>query len=177
MCAAIIALCVVGAGLFPAQPVAGHEVKTHAGMNRSQDAQAQSAAGQKPDSTTLYGASAIEQLKQDGQYHEFQMALNSLQQKLVIEDGKYSDEFGSAVAVDGDTVVVGARSEDFGTNENQGAVYIFTRSGGVWTQQQKLMATDGAMYDVFGWAVAISGDTVAIGAPGNTDTITDQGSV
>ena len=51
--------------------------------------------------------------------------------------------FGSSVAVQGDTIVVGACADDIGGNSDQGAAYVFTRSGTVWTQQQKLIAPDG----------------------------------
>ncbi|MDS4039713.1 MAG: hypothetical protein RKP20_00855 [Candidatus Competibacter sp.] len=72
------------------------------------------------------------------------------------------DEFGSAVAVAGDTVVVGARRQ----NSDRGAAYVFVRSGATWTQQAQLIASDGAAGHGFGAAVAISGDTAVIGAGG-----------
>ncbi len=96
------------------------------------------------------------------------------QQKLTADDGAANDLFGWAVALSGDTTVVGA----FGGNMSRGAAYVFTRSGTVWTPQQKLTANDGAAGDNFGFSVAISGDTVAVGA--FTDDIganQDQGSV
>jgi len=89
-----------------------------------------------------------------------------------------SDFFGAAVAVSGNTVVIGAPYEDSSTtgvnsdpNEsasNAGAVYVFVRSGGVWTQQAYLKPADvGSTQagDVFGYSVAISGDTIVVGAP------------
>jgi hypothetical protein len=85
------------------------------------------------------------------------------QQKLTANDGAKDDAFGAAVALDGDTVVVGSQGGD-GAVADQGAAYVFTRSGSVWTSQQKLTANDGAQYDSFGISVAISGDTVAVGA-------------
>jgi FG-GAP repeat/Divergent InlB B-repeat domain len=85
-----------------------------------------------------------------------------------------ADGFGFSVAVAGDTVVVGAASEDSSTsgvnsspNEaalNSGAVYIFTRSGGIWSQQAYLKASNPGASDFFGSAVAITGDTVVVGA-------------
>jgi uncharacterized protein (TIGR03437 family) len=91
------------------------------------------------------------------------------QQKLTANDGAPGDHFGISVALSGDTVVVGANIDDVGTNADQGAAYVFTRSitpgGAVWTQQQRLIADDGAAGDVFGVSVAISGDTVVVGAP------------
>jgi hypothetical protein len=63
------------------------------------------------------------------------------------------------VALDGDTVVVGDNLNKIGANKDQGAVYVFTRSGVVWTQRQKIVADDGAAGDLFGTAAAISNDT------------------
>ena len=65
----------------------------------------------------------------------------------------------------GDTVVVGAPYDDVGANADQGSAYVFVRSGAAWSQQQKLTASDGAAGDYFGYSVAISGDTVVVGAP------------
>jgi len=83
--------------------------------------------------------------------------------------------FGYAVAISGDTVVVGALGEGSnatGINGNQnnntatdaGAVYVFVRSGTNWSQQAYLKASNTGAGDEFGSAVAISGDTLAVGA-------------
>jgi len=85
------------------------------------------------------------------------------QAKLMASDAQANDNFGYSVAVSGDTAVIGARSEDTG-GSNAGAVYVFTRSGGSWTQQAKLMASDAQANDNFGYSVAVSGDTAVIGA-------------
>ncbi|MBL8063643.1 MAG: S-layer homology domain-containing protein [Anaerolineales bacterium] len=85
------------------------------------------------------------------------------------------DRFGTSIAASGDTVVVGAWSEDSnaaGVNGNQtdntasnsGAVYVFTRSGSDWSQQAYLKASNSEAGDNFGETVAISGDTVVVGA-------------
>ena len=89
------------------------------------------------------------------------------QQRIIANDGVADDYFGEAVAVDGDTLVVGVRSDDIGANIGQGSAYIFTRSGATWTQQQKLIAADGEAPDMFGSAVALNGDTLVIGASGD----------
>jgi hypothetical protein len=86
------------------------------------------------------------------------------QAKLVDSDGSVDDEFGLSVAISGDTVAVGSYKSDIGPNENQGSTSIFVRSGTTWTRQAKLTAGDGAAQDLFGYSVAIDGDTVAIGA-------------
>ncbi|HKQ79544.1 MAG TPA: putative Ig domain-containing protein, partial [Blastocatellia bacterium] len=90
------------------------------------------------------------------------------QQKLFANDGGQWDHFGGSIALDDDTLVVSASSADNGANIAQGAVYVYTRSGAVWTLQQKLTAGDGASYDYFGSAVALDGDTLAVGASGDT---------
>jgi hypothetical protein len=82
------------------------------------------------------------------------------QQKLVASDGARSDAFGSCVAISGDTAVVGAAAA---YDANQRAVYVFTRNGSTWSQQQKLSVADGHAHD-FGCPVAISGDTLAVSA-------------
>ena len=79
-----------------------------------------------------------------------------------------NDMFGWSVAIDGDTAVVGALS-DSSNGVNSGAAYVFTRTDGIWTEQARLTAGDAFPAANFGRSVAISGDTIAIGAPGNPD--------
>ena len=85
------------------------------------------------------------------------------------------DIFGAAVAISGDTIAVAAQTEASaatGVNGNQGdnsapfsgAAYVFTRSGSTWTQQAYLKASNTESLDRFGWSVAISGDTIVVGA-------------
>ena len=89
----------------------------------------------------------------------------SEQQKLTASDGAADDEFGFSVSVSGDTAVIGAFS-DVDNGFDSGSAYVFVRdSSGVWSEQQKLNASDGAADDWFGRSVSISGDTVVIGAP------------
>ena len=75
--------------------------------------------------------------------------------------GGASDRFGESVSISGDTVVAGAPGE----NEGQGEVIVFTDDGSVWERQARLTAADGAASDSFGASVAISGDTLLVGAP------------
>ncbi|MFI5307859.1 MAG: FG-GAP repeat protein [Polyangiales bacterium] len=98
----------------------------------------------------------------------------TLQQKLVAADGANGDEFGHAVAIDGNTVVVGAYGDDDNADLS-GSAYVFVRSGTTWTQQQKLLATGGFAGDEFGASVAISGDTALIGAFLRDDNGTSSG--
>ena len=85
------------------------------------------------------------------------------------------DHFGYSVAVDGDTIIVGATSEDSnatGVDGNQndnsaataGAVYVFVRNGVTWTQQAYLKASNTNAGDGLGTSVALSGDTMVVTA-------------
>ncbi len=75
------------------------------------------------------------------------------------------DRFGSAVAISGDAIVVGAWGEDSGAVDS-GAAYVFRRDGAVWSQQAVLKAPHAGAGDWFGFSVGIDGDTVVVGAPG-----------
>ncbi len=88
----------------------------------------------------------------------------TLQAELTGSDGAASDEFGKSVALDGDDALVGAFSKKVNGNNQQGAVYAFTRSGTLWSQQAELVAGDGQVEDQFGSSVALDGDTALIGA-------------
>lgn len=101
----------------------------------------------------------------------------TLQAYLKASNTGGADDFGTAVAISGDTIVVGADGEDSnspGVNGDQsnnvltsaGAAYVFVRNAGVWTQQAYLKATNPGSNDAFGTAVAISGNTVVVGAGG-----------
>ncbi|MBI2687426.1 MAG: hypothetical protein HYX27_14025 [Acidobacteria bacterium] len=85
------------------------------------------------------------------------------------------DEFGRSIAMSGDTLVVGAPGEDSratgvdgdmtdNSATDSGAVYVFVRNGTAWTQQAYLKASNTGAGDSFGYAVAISGDTIIVGA-------------
>lgn len=104
------------------------------------------------------------------------------------------DLFGSSIAMSGDTMAVGAPGEDScspGVNGDQsnnlcpesGAVYVFTRMGGVWRQQAYIKSSNpigstGLPSLVgFGASVALSGDTLAIGAPGDLISNVPSGAV
>jgi len=90
------------------------------------------------------------------------------QQELFSSDGSANPWFGSAVSVDGDAVLIGNwHASDSGSDS--GAAYLFVRSGGVWTQQEKIVASDGEPGDQFAWSVSLSGDTALLGAKGEDD--------
>ena len=98
--------------------------------------------------------------------------------KLTAGDGAESDLFGISVAISGDTIVVGACNDD-DNGFNSGSAYVFVKPGSGWadmTQTVKLIAGDGAAVDRFGWSVAISGDTIVVGAYLDDDIVANSGS-
>jgi trimeric autotransporter adhesin len=104
----------------------------------------------------------------------------SQQEELTASDGAADDGFGLSVSIssDGNTLVVGAGGKKVGNNDGQGVAYVFVRSGGVWTQQTELTASDGTVDDLFGISVSINSDgtTLVVGAAGKTvGSNTNQG--
>ena len=98
--------------------------------------------------------------------------------QLTASDGAQSDFLGFSVATSGDTVVTGAPGATVNGNGAQGAVYVFVKPASGWanmTQAAKLIASDGALGDEFGYSVAIDGDIVVAGAPFVTGSGYHQG--
>jgi len=91
--------------------------------------------------------------------------------KMVASDAAADDHFGWSVAIDGDTVVIGAYSKD----DDTGAVYVLRASDGA--ELAKLTASDAAAGDKFGVSVAIAGGTVVVGANADDDAGSWTGSV
>jgi len=90
------------------------------------------------------------------------------QSKLLPSDGKNNNTFGCSVSIDGDYAIIGALgNKDNG--EYSGSAYIFKRDGTVWTEQSKLLPSDGGQFQAFGNSVSINGDYAIIGAPGDND--------
>jgi hypothetical protein len=90
-----------------------------------------------------------------------------------------ADEFGVSLALDGDTLVVGAFHED-GTLFDSGAAYVFHRAAGVWSEEAYLKPMDLQVSQEFGWSVAVAGDLIAVGARLEDDSAsgtTDSGAV
>jgi hypothetical protein len=85
--------------------------------------------------------------------------------RLTAGDGISGDLFGNAVAIDGDTIVVGAYGSTVDGRFGQGALYVFSADGGGWTQTGKLTAADGVALDQLGFSVALHGDELMAGAP------------
>ncbi|MBC7899618.1 MAG: carboxypeptidase regulatory-like domain-containing protein, partial [Saprospiraceae bacterium] len=87
--------------------------------------------------------------------------------KLAAADGATGDFFGQSVSISGDAVIVGAPFDDVAAGTDQGSAYVFSQNAGGadnWGQVTKLTAADGAAGDIFGYAVAVSGDNFLVGA-------------
>jgi hypothetical protein len=97
--------------------------------------------------------------------------------KLIASDGAAGDYFGWSVSISNDYAIIGAYGDDIGSATNQGSAYIYVRNGTSWTQQAKLIASDGLANDMFGSSVAIDGDYAIVGAYGDDVSVnTGQGS-
>ena len=111
----------------------------------------------------------------NGAVYVFKMDTNGdwIQEQLLQQSTpRQFDEFGKALAIDGNYLIVGCRTQDYDENEANyindapGAAYIFEKDGsGNWSQTQKLVGTDRASLDVFGDAVDISGNYAIVSAP------------
>ena len=97
-------------------------------------------------------------------------------QKLAASDGVSYTEFGTSVAVQGDLLVVGAKGGD-GVVLGTGAAYAFRLVAGVWTEESKFFANDGANGDWFGRSIALSNDTAVVGTFYTDAPLTDSGAV
>ena len=87
------------------------------------------------------------------------------QSKLIAEDPGKASQFGSAISLTFNTVIVGAPLHDTERGRDAGAAYIFVRNGDRWKQQAKLIAKDTKEKDRFGTGVATTGRSAIIGAP------------
>lgn len=152
----------------------------------SGDTVAVGARGEDSDATGVNGDEADNDAFDSGAVYVFVRGANgawSQQAYIKASNAAMNDEFGYSVALSGDTLVVGAIGEDSSaigvdgdeadnTASASGAAYVFVRDGGVWTQQAYLKASNTGMDDQFGWSVAVSGDTVVVGAIGEAGSAT-----
>jgi hypothetical protein len=97
------------------------------------------------------------------------------QQKLLASDGDVNTTLGSALSIDGDTVLAGASWDDENGFQS-GSAYVFVRNGNTWSQQAKLLPSDGGVGDFFGVMVSVSGDTALVGACFDDDLGANSGS-
>jgi len=106
----------------------------------------------------------------------------SEQAKLLAGDGAVGDRFARSVAVSGDTILVGAPWDDHNLDDgdrdndkiNSGSAYVFVRSGTKWSQQAKLLASDGNTEEEFGISVALDGDTALVGTYGDENPVNEE---
>jgi len=96
-------------------------------------------------------------------------------QKLIATDGMANDNFGVSVSLSADRALIGARGVD-DNGSASGSAYIFDLTTGLWSQTQKLMASDGAASDQFGFSVSLSVNRALIGAYFDDDNGTNSGS-
>jgi len=82
--------------------------------------------------------------------------------ELVPSDGEVNDQFGSSVAIGGDTAVIGAPGDD-DQGIGSGTAYLFRRAGTSWVESAKLLGSDIDQYESFGRAIAFDGDTALVG--------------
>lgn len=97
------------------------------------------------------------------------------QTKILPGDGNQRARFGSSVSLAGDMALIGA-PEDDDNGIQSGSAYVFLRRHGVWTQQTKLLPSDGGRGDTFGTSVGLSNNAAVIGAPLDSDRAISAGS-
>ncbi len=95
--------------------------------------------------------------------------------KLLAADGWYYGSFGDSVALDGAVALVGAYGDDDNGNLS-GSAYVFRFDGTNWSQEAKLVPSDGGTEDNFGWSVALDGDVALVGAWADDVNGTNTGS-
>lgn len=117
------------------------------------------------DGTAVFGAVGSNRRADDsGAAYVFEQRGSEWVQaaRLTASDGATGHGFGWSVAVDDDTIVVGAPNHN-GAGRRAGAAFVFERRAGVWTQAAQLTASDAAPATSFGSTVAISGNTIVVG--------------
>lgn len=95
----------------------------------------------------------------------FDTASAAFLQRIVPDDRQAGDEFGSAMAMDGNQLLVGARSSNGAQTQDSGAAYVFAWSGTNWMQQAKLVSPEPQAGAKFGFSVALLDGFALVGAP------------
>jgi hypothetical protein len=96
-------------------------------------------------------------------------------QKLLPVDVALGDQFGNAVAVDGETILIAACGDNAPAPDS-GSAYVYLFDGANWIQSKKLIADDAAAGDFFGRSLTMDGDDAIIGADGDDDIASAAGS-
>jgi hypothetical protein len=148
------------------------------GLALSGDTLAVGASREASSATGINGNQADNSASGSGAVYVFTRTSGSWSQQAYVKasNAAAADGFGSAVALEGDTMAVGASGEDSGATgvdgnpadesaSASGAVYVFARTAGAWSQQAYLKASNTGADDLFGAEVALSGDTLAVNAP------------
>lgn len=86
-----------------------------------------------------------------------------------------ADAFGASLAIDGDIAIVGASLDNHSGAGFAGSAYVFVRNGTTWSQEQKLIASPPGEFAFFGRVLAISGDTLVVGASGDPSPASNAG--
>lgn len=153
------------------------------------------APGESSNQTTITNgstASSDNTASSAGAAYVFQRLGSTWAQEAYLKapNAEATDFFGAAVAIDGNTILVGANQEDSNqititngptastdnTASSSGAVYVFQRTGSTWVQQAYIKPPNAEASDQFGVSIAISGDTIVVGAfneASNQTTITN----
>lgn len=122
------------------------------------------------DSQIFAGAIYVYERNGDGSWSEVQ--------KIVASDRESNDNFGVAVAMDENQILVGASGKKLNGDFLVGAMYVFERNGGgVWTEVQKIVTSDAQNRDFFGGSIALDGDQAIVSAQGDQRAISSAGMV
>ncbi|MGJ8664366.1 MAG: FG-GAP repeat protein, partial [Marinicella sp.] len=107
----------------------------------------------------------IDNGNESGSAYVFDFAAGSWSQtqKITANDGSQGDQFGVSVSLSGDRALIGAYLDDDAFSFS-GSAYVFDFVGGSWLQSQKLIASDAAFGDYFGYSVSLEGDRALIGS-------------
>lgn len=151
----------VGDQFGEAVAISGNTIVIGARMERSD---ATGVNGNGNDNSLERAGAAYVFVRENGQWRE--------QAYLKASNTSRFSEFGISVAISGDTALIGASRED-NLGIDSGAAYVFARNAGQWSQQAYLKASNiGVGGDLFGRSVAISGDNLVVGAPGEDSNAT-----
>ncbi len=136
------------------------------GVGNSSRLEGDVAGGRFGSAVSVSGTTLAVGAESENRVHIYVLENGSWTLQASIEglDTSNGDQFGSAVDLDGDTLAVGAILED-GSGNNAGAVYVFTRTGTMWTQEAKLLGSLVSSDARFGTSLSLDGDSLLVGAP------------